>query len=304
MSKFTNEIERILSTPPYHAQCMQIAPLGEDRCALLFEIGSQEHDLAWSVVFEVTSFNPATQAQIFRIDEWLISLTSPDPKNLFALEVGRTVWRNGGDAWSSEKIAGNLMQRLWSHNGNLTLLVGDDGQSWEFDGANWSALAPGRRYRLRDVHGPHRDLVHCVGQMGTLQRLVGGNWQAIGLPVENDLWGVYVSPDGTIRACGNDGTCIRLVDSELIHLDAPKSRFFCVHQFQGEFYWGDSEYGVYREVGDTLVPFHATGTGWDMRSDAEFLYLVGNGLGWRFDGKKWNSLVLDYDGTDLFLIQG
>ena len=89
----------------------------------------------------------------------------------------------------------------------------------------------------------------------------------------------------------------------MIELEAPKSRFFCVHQFQGEVYWGDSEFGIYREQGDQLVQFHPAGTGWDMRSDAEYLYLVGNGIAWRFDGKKWNSLQLDYDGTDLRLIQ-
>ena len=77
-----------------------------------------------------------------------------------------------------------------------------------------------------------------------------------------------------------------------------------MHHFQGEFYWGDSEYGIYREEGNQLMKFHPTGTGWDMRADADYLYVVGDGIAWRFDGKKWNSLALDYDGSDLVLIQG
>ena len=36
----------------------------------------------------------------------------------------------------------------------------------------------------------------------------------IDLPIENDLWGVFVTPDGTVRACGNDGMCIRIVNEE------------------------------------------------------------------------------------------
>ncbi|RWO01968.1 hypothetical protein [Mesorhizobium sp.] len=303
MSKFTDDIETILRDPRYHAQCMQIAPFGRDHCALLFELGTQDHDLAYSVVFEVSSFAPGTQSQTLKLDEWLISLTSPSLTNLFALEVGRVIWRYSNGGWTSQKVTKNLMQRVWSYNDDLTLLVGDDGQSWAFDGNTWSALKADRRHRLRDVHGPRRDLIHCVGQLGTLQRLADNGWQAINLPIENDLWGVFVTPDGVVRACGNDGTCIRVVNEEMVELEAPKSRFFCVHQFQGEIYWGDSEYGIYRERGNQLVQFHPAGTGWDMRSDAEYLYLVGGGIAWRFDGKKWNSLQLDYDGSDLRLIQ-
>jgi hypothetical protein len=303
MSKFTDDIERILGDPNYHAQCMQIVPFGEDRCALLFELGTQEHDLAYSVVFEVSGFDPGTQRQIFKPNEWFISLTSPSVPNLFALEVGRDVWRYRNGAWTSEKVSKNPMQRLWSLSDGLTLLVGDDGLSWAFDGNAWAPLSPDRPYRLRDVHGPHRDLIHCVGQNGTVQQLIGSGWQAIDLPIEDDLWGVFVTPDGVIRAAGNNGTCIRIVDEEMIELEAPTSRFFSVHQFQGEFYWGDSEYGIYREQGDALVPFHPTGTGWDMRSDSSLLYAVGDGIAWRFDGKKWNSLLLDYADGDLRLIQ-
>ena len=304
MSDFTDDIEDILGEQNFHWQCMQIVPFGENRCALLWELGTQEHDVAYSLVFELTSFNPGTQRQIFKLAEWCISLASPRPNNLFVLEVGRTVWRYRDGAWTSKKVAKNLMQRLWSHGDGLTLLVGDDGRSWEFDGNAWSALKPDRQYRLRDVHGPHRDLVHCVGSNGTLQRLSGAGWQVIDLPIENDLWGVFVTPDGTVRACGNDGMCIRVVNEEMIELDAPRTRFFCVHQFQGAFYWGDSEYEIYREEGDQLVEFHPTGTGWDMRADADYLYVVGDGIAWRFDGKKWNSLALDFDGSDLNLIQG
>lgn len=303
MSRFTDHIESILGDPQYSAQCMQIAPFGEDRCALLFELGTQEHDLAHSVIFEVSSFNPETQRQIFKLDEWLTSLTSPSVPNLFALEVGRDVWRFAEGNWGSTKVAKNLMQRVWSLDDGLTLVVGDDGQSWAYEGNSWSPLNAGRRHRLRDVHGPRRDLIHSVGQFGTVQRLVGGGWQPVDVPIEDDLWGVFVTAGGVVRACGNNGTCIRIENEEMIELDAPPGRFFCVHQFQGETYWGDSDYGIYREEGNALVEFYPTGTGWDMRSDARCLYAVGNGIAWRFDGSSWNSLQLDYADGELRLIQ-
>jgi hypothetical protein len=304
MSKFTDDIAAILADPNRHGQCMQIAPFGPDRCAILWEIGTQDHDIAYSVVFDVTSFDPGQSRQIMRIDDWWISLTSPGPDELFALEVGRTVWRYLGGTWTSMKVARNNQQRLWSFDRQLTLLVGDDGQSWRFDGAAWSALAPDRARRLRDAHGPTRDLIHSVGAFGTLQRLVGAGWQAVELPLENELWGVFVTSDGRVRAAGDGGTCIEIVDEELIALDVPRdSRFFAVHQFQGETYWGDSAFGIYRQEGNALVEFHDSGTGWDLRADADFLYAVGGGIAWRFDGRKWNSLRLDFDGTDLRLIQ-
>jgi hypothetical protein len=303
MSKFTDDMDVILGDSNYHAQCMQIAPFGPDRCALLFEIGTQEHDVAYSVVFEVTGFNPNAARQIFKIDRWLTSLTSPDPARLFAVEVGRTVWRYESGGWTSAKFATNLMQRIWSSNAGLTLLVGDNGQSWEFEATTWSLLEPDTKRRLRDVHGPSRNLVHSVGEFGTVQRLVGNGWQALDIPIEDDLWGVFVTAGGVVRAAGNHGTCIRLFNEELIPVEAPDNRFFSVHQFQGETYWGDSGFGIYRESGDQLVEFYSTGTGWDIRSDPDYMYVVGGGLAWRFDGQRWNSLQLDYDGNDLFLIQ-
>ncbi|TIW75699.1 MAG: hypothetical protein E5V42_00440, partial [Mesorhizobium sp.] len=125
MSKFTNDIETILRDPRYHAQCMQIVPFGRDHCALLFELGTQDHDIAYSVVFEVSSFAPGTQSQTLKLEEWLASLASPSLTNLFALEVGRVVWRYRGGNWTSTKVAKNLMQRVWSYDDGLTLLVGD-----------------------------------------------------------------------------------------------------------------------------------------------------------------------------------
>lgn len=303
MSKFTDDVALILQDPSFHAQCLQIAPFGADRCALLFELATREHDLSYSIVFEVDHFDPGTQRQIMKLDDWLISLASPSVENLFALEVGRDVWRYRGGAWTSQRVSQNLMQRLWSQNDSLTLLVGDDGLSWAFDGTAWAPLKSDRPFRLRDVHGPSRDLIHCVGSFGTLQRLSGDGWEAIDLPMEDDLWGVHVTPSGVIRVAGNNGTCLRIFNEEVIELEAPKNRFFCVHQFQGETYWGDSQYGIYREQGNALVPFYPTGTGWDMRADAEFLYAVGDGMAWRFDGLKWNSLRLDYADGDLRLIQ-
>jgi hypothetical protein len=303
MSKFTDDMRTILGDPNYHAQCMQIAPFGVDRCALLFEIGTQEHDVAYSVVFEVAGFNPNTARQIFKIDRWLTSLTSPDPARLFALEVGRTVWKYESGGWTSAKFATSLMQRVWSSDQGLTLLVGDNGQSWESAAAAWSPLDPDAKRRLRDVHGPERSLVHSVGEFGTIQRLAGNGWEALDVPIEDDLWGVFVTPGGVVRAAGNHGTCVRVVDEELIHIEAPDNRFFSVHQFQGETYWGDSGFGIYREKSDQLIEFHNTGTGWDIRSDPDYMYVVGGGIAWRFDGHRWNSLQLDYDGNDLLLIQ-
>ena len=82
MSDFTDDIEYILGEQNFHWQCMQIVPFGENRCALLWELGTQEHDVAYSLVFELTSFNPGTQRQIFKLAEWCISLASPRPQPL------------------------------------------------------------------------------------------------------------------------------------------------------------------------------------------------------------------------------
>jgi hypothetical protein len=292
-------VEDILADPGHNFECIQVAVTGPDQCAILFEMGDADHDQTVSVVFLVDGFDPARARIVLLLHEWLGSLSATSLADLSALEVGRDVWRGPeGGVWTRTPAADHYAERVWCFEPRTAFLIGEHGLSSRFDGAAFTGIRPARDALLLDIHGLSPDAIFCVGAGGTLQWLKGDGWEPVDLAMSHRLRCVDATraPD-LLRFGGDGGRAWELRDlAELVPLAAPPSYIFAVREFQGETYWGDSHFGVWKQVGTTLEPFHETRMAYDLRCDDRFLYAVGTDMAWRFDGGDWRSLQLRYGG--------
>lgn len=282
--------EQIFMDPEAQIECVQIAPFDRNRCFILFECGTVDHELAQSFIFRVDDFNPQLTESSFVLDDWMISLTCAPGQALHALEVGRTVWSRKDADWSSAVVADTTMKRLWSLAPDATFLVGSDGKAYRFDGAVWRAIPPNCVGCLYDIHGTDMHSIVAVGGGGSAQRLKGSAWSRIDLPFQTEIRAVNVSRDGAIRLAGEDGLCMRLINEELVPFDAPATDLYSIAEFQDTIYWGDNAFGVYRETGGGLEEVFRTEFAFDMRSSRDYLYVAATDKAWRYDGTSWKSL--------------
>jgi hypothetical protein len=295
MADLIDDMRKVMSDPQHHLNCMQVAPYGDGRAAVLFETGTIDHAIAYSLIWQTTDFTPETTTRLLLVDDWLVSLTGGLPQGLHALEVGRTVWSLSDADWASEKVASAMMNRLWQHQGEI-YLFGHKGRCWRKSGsAEWVEIPSSGRSAIMDMHASPTGDVWAVGSNGLFQHLTSSGWVRQDLGLNLDFRGLHVASRNEQRIAGDDGFCARVKDGELIDLDNPGSTFFAVCQFQGVFYWGDSDFGIYKESGDKLEPFFGTDLGYDLRADDKYLYVVGTDRAWRFDGENWRFLRMKYD---------
>jgi len=289
-------MEEITSASFYDCRCVQVVPYGKNRCAVLFAIGNKDHSLAYSVVFEVEDFDCNRSATILVENKWFTSLAVPKPGELYALEAGQNLWHLQQQQWTTTRLS-KPMNKIWSLNKQLTLAVGNGGSVILDDNDLQNITNGEKEIILNDVHGTGAGAVYAVGNGGIMQHLTGAEWQRLPAGTTADLRGVFVGQDGVVSCCGSEGLCLAITGKDIKQWKAPDSDFFAVHGFKGDVFWGDGEFGVYKQKRLKLVEFEETEAVFDFHSDYDFMYAAGEGTAWRFDGENWKSLTLDFDGA-------
>ena len=278
-------------------ECVQIAPMGDDLCAILFMLSDRTYERTISLVFTARGFAPGSVERILKTEEWLMSLTCPAREELFALEATTRIWHYRDRVWKRDKVADESMRRVRGGDGTRPLLVGRNGLAYRYEGA-WLPIPPVSTTQFFDAHGAGSRLVYACGDRGHLQRLENNLWRVIDLGRHDELRGIDVAPDGTVRLAGSRGVCLEIRgEIELVEIAAPPTTFFTVRGYAGDWYWGD-ENQVYIQRGAALEPFFDTGFAFDLRTDGRYLYCVGTDRAWRFGRDTgWTSLRLIYDGA-------
>jgi hypothetical protein len=275
-------------------ECLQIAPLGGNRTAILFLLSDADYVTTVSLVFEVEDFEPTRARGILFMDDWLMSLSAAPSGELFALEATKSIWRYAGADWTQTRVSEESLRRVWAKDSGGPIVVGGEGHGYRLQGRSWQLIPPIAPIQYFDVHGEARHGIYACGDRGTLHRFTGSTWQPVELHRHDQFRGLDVAPDGTIRLAGDNGVCLRVADDEITEIESSGLTYFSVRSFKGRSYWGD-EAGVYVEAGDDLDPFEETGIGSDLRTDGDYLYVAGTDTAWRFDGKTWKTLSLVYD---------
>ncbi len=286
------EVEVLVDSEGTSFECVQIAPLPDKRCAVLFCVADPDYMETFSVIFVINDFDPKMADQVLLNAEWLMSLVAESSQQLLALEATTRVWRNSGSSWSNTQVSDTDLQRLWVAPDARVFAIGRNGYSMVQVGGSWEQIPAGSPHQLHDIGSNKKGEIFCCGSEGTLQRLTSEGWQILDLHRSDLFRGICVSDDGTIRLAAGDGVCLEVRNQEeVVVLNAPETTFFTVAEYKGNFYWGD-EAGVYLQVGQDIQPLYDTGFAFDLRSDEAFLYCVGTDRAWRFDGTNWLSLRL------------
>ena len=290
------ELEDFVEDEDTSIECLQVAPMGNGKVAILFLLADSDYDTTVSVIFVVDDFNPKTAKGVLFTSEWLTSLSASPSGELFALEATIWIWRYGGKQWTRDQVGTESFRQVWAADPGGTMMVGSAGGAVRLVGDDWLPITPITQAEYLDIHGDAKHGIWVCGKSGSVHKLAGSTWQPLELHRQELFYGIDVASDGAIRVAGEDGTCLRIVNEEAIELEpTDATTHLAVRSFNGKAYWGD-EGGIGVEKGNAIVPLEVeTGTASDIRTDGDYLYVAGTDSAWRFDGKKWKSLSLEYD---------
>lgn len=275
-------------------ECLQIAPMGGDRSAILFLVSDDDFVTTVSLVFTVDGFEANTAAGILITDDWLMSLSAAPDGELFALEATVWAWRYRGTSWTRERLSDTDLETIWAEHPSGPIAVGSRGQVLRLAGASWTAMNAPAALQYIDIHGDARHGIYVCGELGTVHQIANNDLQPIDIQRNDTLNGIDVAPDGTIRVAGDDGICLSIANDQVFEIEAPPATYLAVRSFKGSAYWG-GETGLFVENSGRLDPAGNTLIASDLRVDANFLYVAGTDTAWRFDGRAWKSLRLVYD---------
>lgn len=289
------ELENFIDDEDTAVECIQVAPMGGGKVAILFLLSDSDYVTTVSVVFVVDDFDPKRARGVLLTSEWLMALSASPSAELFALEATTWIWRYRGADWTRDKVSQKSLRQVWAADAGGAITVGADGVGYRLVGSVWQPIQPIIATQYFDIHGHSSHGIHACGQMGVVHRLTGTGWQPLELHRHDQLRGIDVAADGTIRVAGDDGVCLRIVNEEITELEADESMtYLAVRTYNGKAYWGN-EIGISIEDGNVLMPFENTEIGSDLRTDGDYLYVAGTDTAWRFDGKKWKTLTLGYN---------
>ncbi|MGB8815320.1 MAG: hypothetical protein WCC57_19250 [Paracoccaceae bacterium] len=275
-------------------ECIQIAPMGNGKAAILFVLSDADYVTVVSVIFVVENFDPATAREVLLTSEWLMALSAAPSGELYALEATTWIWRYAGDVWSRDKVSEKSLRQVWAKNAGGPITVGVDGIAYRLEGSVWQPISPIQSVDYLDVHAHPLHGLYVCGDLGAVHRLSATGWQPLELHRHDRFHGIEVAPDGAIRVAGDDGVCLRIANDEVTEIKTAKMTHFAVRSFKGKTYWGN-EIGITVEKGDVLEPFEDTEIASDLRTDGSYLYAAGTDTAWRFDSEKWKTLTLVYD---------
>jgi hypothetical protein len=289
------DLENFIDDGDTAVECLQIAPLGGGKVAILFLLSDSDYVTTVSVIFIVDDFNPKKVQVVLATKEWLMTLSASPSGELFALEATTWIWRYAGADWTRDKVGETGLRQVWAEDAGGPIAVGADGVAYRLVGQNWQPIEPIGTAQYTDVNGHPKHGIFACGEMGTLHRLSGTGWQTVELHRHDHLLGIDVAANGDIRVAGENGVCLRIANDEVTEIEAnDELTYLAVRTYRDRAYWGD-ELGVNIEDGAALAAFEDTEIASDMRSDGEFLYVAGTDSAWRFDGKQWKSLTFGYD---------
>ena len=123
-------------------ECVQIAPMGGDLCAILFMLSDRDYERTLSLVFTARGFAPDSVERILKTEEWLMSLTCPARDELFALEATTRIWHYRNRFWKRDKVTDQSMRRVWGGDGTQPLLVGRGGLALRNPAGAWLPIPP------------------------------------------------------------------------------------------------------------------------------------------------------------------
>ncbi|RWP28897.1 hypothetical protein [Mesorhizobium sp.] len=295
MNMDKEDLEGFATDPDTDIECLQVAPMGGAKVAILFLLSDADYATTVSVIFIVDNFDPKTARGILVTTEWLMALSAAPSGELFALEATTWIWRHAGTDWTRDKVSQKSLRQVWAEDSGGPIAVGTDGVAYRLVRSQWQPIAPLGSTEYLDVHGHPKHGIYACGEMGTIHQLVGTGWQPLEVHRHDRLRGIDVAPDGKIRVAGDEGVCLRIMNEEVTEIAATtEMTYLAVRTFKGRAYWGD-EAGVNVETADALQNFEDTGIASDLRTDGEFLYVAGIDTAWRFDSHRWKRLTLVYD---------
>lgn len=289
------DLEDFVNDEDTSVECLQVAPMGDGKVAILFLLSDDDYETTVSVIFIVDNFDPTTARGVLFTSEWLTSLSASPSGELFALEATVWIWRYAGAGWTRDRIGDQSMRQVWAADPGGAITVGAEGAAYRQVGSGWQPITPISNDEYMDIHGHPKHGIYACGDMGVVHKLVGGTWQPLEVHRHDMFYGIDVAADGTIRVSGEDGVCLRIANEEVTEIEPVTAlTHLAVRTYKGKGYWGD-EVGINIENGDALAAFEDTGIASDLRSDGDFLYAAGIDAAWRFDGKEWKTLTLVYE---------
>ena len=125
----------------------------------------------------------------------------------------RRYGKDGINDWTydSTECTGNLNE-IWGISINDIYVAGSGGYIGHFNGAQWQGVTSNTAKTLVSIHGSSAINIIAVGVQGAIVHNKGAGFIDESFNTFNDLFGVWVSPDGLVAyAVGTDGMILKWV---------------------------------------------------------------------------------------------
>ncbi|KGJ09332.1 hypothetical protein EQ718_07560 [Paracoccus versutus] len=286
-----------LSPEEVHIEAIEGFHLGGTRYSASFELSDQNSEFARSFLLEVDCGETLTFSIRQQVENTIMSHASLGDDRHLVLRLGGRMYDLTPEGDGMTFLPNGVLRRIFHIDGGPQYVVGDGGVCYLRDREGWQEVPPLTDRALRDIHGPHPELIHACGNAGTLLRLRDRQWEAIEMPDQRDFTALEVADSGHIHIGGPDGLALALRDDELVELAAPARDFFGIRSFKGRRYWSDANWGLNIQEGDSIVPFRELRYAFYMHASAEKLVISGWKEIFIFDGENWEGFEMGYDGN-------
>ena len=125
----------------------------------------------------------------------------------------RRYGKDGINDWTydSTECTGNLNE-IWGISINDIYVAGSGGYIGHFNGAEWKGVTSNTAKTLVSIHGSSAINIIAVGVQGAIVHNKGAGFIDESFNTFNDLFGVWMSPDGSVAyAVGTDGMILKWV---------------------------------------------------------------------------------------------
>jgi len=286
-----------LAPQEVHIEAVEGFHLGGTRYSASFELSDHNSEFARSYLLEVDCGEGLTFSIRQQVENTIMSHASLGDDRHLALRLGGRMYDLTPAGDTMTRLPNGVLRRIFHIEGRAQYVVGDDGVCYLRDRDVWNEVPPVTARALRDIHGPHPELIHSCGNAGTLLRLRGGQWEPVELADQRDFTALEVTDAKLVHIGGPDGLALALRDDELVELNAPARDFFGIRSFKGQRYWSDANWGLNIQKGDSIVPFRELRHAFYMHASAEKLVISGWKEIFIFDGEAWDGFELGYDGN-------
>ncbi|MCT7374150.1 hypothetical protein [Chelativorans salis] len=269
-------------------ECVSVGQSDDGQASVLVVSTDEDRESFKSNIFEYTTLE-SNPALIFSEDIWISNMWKSQSGAHFLCEILGRCFHDLPGTFVEQRVTSERLFKIWGLHDRAVYVVGEAGTCFRFNGVSWIDMSDGLSGYVHAIGGVAEDSLICAGDGGFIARWTGGPWQRIDIPTNPDLRGAFAKSRDVAYFCGLSGACLMIDGDSYQMIDAPPESFYSIAEYAGDIYFGSLSGGIFKLVGNTLIPFKPQARGYAMRGTKRYLWTCGGDQLARFNGTGWTA---------------